>query len=628
MAYQSTFGGVQNVSRDPSGLLQLANVLKRDVTPALNEYTAYKGEKITEETTAEAELDAIATTAKDYKAYLASNPKVPKRSPFYESVFDSQKGKVAALAAGSAKIAAYNAWQTENKVDNPDYLDEDGAELSAWSTQYDAELLANLEDSSQYYKTSVLSGLAMYNQNISTSHGAATIKDKRDIFSNNLSTLTVASLNAVKIGDDEAANAEVILALRNNPDYQAGALAGITDLELNNAFTDDLLAYVDTITAKGDINADYDRAIAITKGFLAAEYTAADGTRTGAKPLNGENRAKVTEQLQSLLTEKESHDEIRIKEDSEANLVGAALLKNVEENVSFIIMGVDKAEGINAANPEQRRVIDATTRALQNQLIAYVKTNNLEDTFENIQKVATYSSELIAKFNDFQTKSTDITEFKAEADAVLGAGNFDFSIIDKMLVLQEIKDNNVKASYLNIPTDLKPKVVQYAVQRYNRGDGGPIQDMVDALNKKFPNATNKTERPWVINALYARLQRENPILENTTITELPPDVKQRLDEYSRGVTSELKQIDASKKEEDNASKKEEEEDNASTKEKEEKSSNAEKTISYLKNNTNDPDRTISFASIERYVKDGAAIVQLIKKYGETDWVDVYLEGGD
>ena len=47
MAYQSTFPGVNRVSKDPSGLLQLATILRRDVTPALNAYTDYKGEEIT-----------------------------------------------------------------------------------------------------------------------------------------------------------------------------------------------------------------------------------------------------------------------------------------------------------------------------------------------------------------------------------------------------------------------------------------------------------------------------------------------------------------------------------------------------------------------------------------------------
>ena len=133
MAYQSTFPGVNRVSKDPSGLLQLATILRRDVTPALNAYTDYKGKEITEKTDREAEIKARSTEAKSYATAVESGELDGTQSPYWQSVYDNVKGKNHGIQFSLSKQTKMNEWIQTNIAENPEWEDKDGSQFFRWS---------------------------------------------------------------------------------------------------------------------------------------------------------------------------------------------------------------------------------------------------------------------------------------------------------------------------------------------------------------------------------------------------------------------------------------------------------------------------------------------------------------
>jgi hypothetical protein len=194
MANQSTFGGVQNVSRDPSGLLQLADVLKRDVTPALNEYTAYKGEKITEETTAEAELKAASTEAIAYRDAVASGELDAEHSKYWIATYNNKKGTVYGNTVAMQKSAAYESWLKEKRTEDVNYADS-GDDYRQFSSNFDAEVFAKIPSEDRHFLKGVSTTLKQLDNNLFQKHLAGESVQRKEISKNLSSAILLADLN-------------------------------------------------------------------------------------------------------------------------------------------------------------------------------------------------------------------------------------------------------------------------------------------------------------------------------------------------------------------------------------------------------------------------------------------------
>ena len=300
MAYQSTYGGLQNVSRDPSGLLQLADTLRRDVTPALNEYVAYKSEKITEKTTNAAKIAARETDALTYKKAVESGDIDADKSPYYISVFNNQKGKAAGVQVQMEKQKAYSDWIEQKVNADPQWVDN-GSEYTMWSNQYDSKLFTDLApDADQFYKKGLDSMMFQINNNLSSSHIANTKTRRKEVLIETTSTNLDNGLNMLLKSDAPVTNDAFVDVILD----QTGNLlltGGVSRKDINSTIVIPTIEkFISTKTVVGSDNADFDGALQLWE--LANNYNV-----DGAMLFNAETRTAWNQLKETLISEQETH---------------------------------------------------------------------------------------------------------------------------------------------------------------------------------------------------------------------------------------------------------------------------------------------------------------------------------
>jgi hypothetical protein len=371
MAYQSTFPGVNRVSKDPSGLLQLATILRRDVTPALNAYTDYKGKEITEKTDREAEIKARSTEAKSYADAVSSGELDGTQSPYWQSIYDNVKGKNHGIQFSLNKQTKLNEWIQNNIQENPNWEDKTGEQYFAWSSKFDAEYFSEtLKNESSFFKKGLDGVVAQANANMGTSY-VSYIKDRQhSILKKNLENVIINGIDESiiittqvstdvegKKTDKGVTIGEALKTVLDTEGANAKLLAGLKGDEFNEIALAAIQSRIEEYAIKGDPNADYDAALALL------EWTKSYKRKNGSTLFNADTTKKWAELEQELYSEKESHE--KILDNNRKQLLQNEYIKDTKSNLGYRFTGGPMAISSDLSKEKSKIAEDAFSKLME-----------------------------------------------------------------------------------------------------------------------------------------------------------------------------------------------------------------------------------------------------------------------
>ena len=299
MGYQSTFKGRANVSQT-NELMQIADALRTSITPALNKYADYKGKEITKKTTDEAEITARETDAKSYAEAVKNKKLDGTQSPYWQSVFDNQKGKAYGIQYGIQKQNSLNEWLMSNKADDQDWLDKDGSQYMAWSQDYDIEYFqGNLAEESVFFKKGLDAYVTQTNMNLGSSYSSKMQSEQKAIMARNLDVILTESFYQLA----ETGSAEELYEAMNSEGANSTVIAGMSGGEFNAIALSSAQAAIESLTIKGDTNADYEKAFEIIEAVQSYKRD------NGSTLFNSETIQKWSSIEQTLYAEQEQHEQ-------------------------------------------------------------------------------------------------------------------------------------------------------------------------------------------------------------------------------------------------------------------------------------------------------------------------------
>ena len=363
MAYQSTFPGVTRVSKDPSGLLQLATILRRDVTPALNAYTEYKGKEITEKTDREAEIKARSTEAKSYAAAVESGELDGTQSPYWQSVYDNVKGKNHGIQYSLSKQTKLNEWIQTNISENPEWEDKDGSQFFAWSSKFDAEYFQKtLSKESSFFKKGLDGVVAQSNANLSTSYVSYIKERQHNMLKKNLENVIIDGINnSILIVDEKGDGSKLtgeLYRVLNTESTNAKLLAGLKGNEFNEIAIGAIQSRIEEYAVKGSPDADYEAALTLWKA--AKDYKRPNGSSL----FDAEGVKKWAELEQELYSEKEQHENILDQNRKEA--LQSEYIKDTKSNLGYRFTGGPMAISSDLSKEKAKIAEDAFSIIMEN----------------------------------------------------------------------------------------------------------------------------------------------------------------------------------------------------------------------------------------------------------------------
>ncbi len=370
MAYQSTFPGVNRVSKDPSGLLQLATILRRDVTPALNAYTDYKGKEITEKTDREAEIKARSTEAKSYATAVESGELDGTQSPYWQSVYDNVKGKNHGIQFSLSKQTKMNEWIQTNIAENPEWEDKDGSQFFKWSANFDSEYFnKNLSNESNFFKKGLDGIVAQSNANLGTSYVSYIKERQHTLLKTNLENVIIDSLEtSIVITDQNKDKGEMLAAefyrTLDTEGSNAKLLAGLKGNEFNQIALGAAQSLIEKYAIKGSPDADYKAAFAVLEAVKKYKR------KNGSTLFNAETSKKWAELEQELYTEQESHENILDQNRKEA--LQSTYIKETSSNLAYRFTGGPMAISTDLSKEKAKIAKDAFAILME----GYFQKNN------------------------------------------------------------------------------------------------------------------------------------------------------------------------------------------------------------------------------------------------------------
>lgn len=323
MAYQSTFKGRASVSQT-NELMQIADALRTSITPALNKYADYKGKEITKKTTDEAEIAARETDVKSYSEAVKNGTLDGTHSPYWQSVFDNAKGKAYGIQYGMQKQNSLNDWINTNKSEDENWVDKDGGQYMAWSSDYDSEYFnEHLETESVFFKKGLDAYVSQTNANLGNSYASQMQTAQKEVMMRNLSTIVTEGFDQFSMSGDATELYEAIDTEGGN----ATMLAGITGSEFNGLVLTTAFGAISELAVKGDPDADYDKALTIIEAVKSYKRD------NGSTLFNAESTKTFADFEQQIRSEMEGHEVLMDRRDieimqldwikSQSSLVGA-----------------------------------------------------------------------------------------------------------------------------------------------------------------------------------------------------------------------------------------------------------------------------------------------------------------
>ena len=369
MAYQSTFPGVNRVSKDPSGLLQLATILRRDVTPALNAYTDYKGKEITEKTDREAEIKARSTEAKSYATAVESGELDGTQSPYWQSVYDNVKGKNHGIQFSLSKQTKMNEWIQTNIAENPEWEDKDGSQFFAWSSKFDAEYFEkNLGKESNFFKKGLNGIVAQSNANLGTSYVSYIKERQHTLLKKNLENVIIDSFeNSIYVESEERSQlgtkkdekfyTSEIYRVLDTEGSNAKLLAGLKGNEFNEIALGAAQSLIEKYAIKGSPDANYRKAFAVLEAVKNYKR------KNGSTLFNAETTKKWAELEQELYSEQESHE--KIMDQNRKELLQVDYIKTTSTNLGYRFTGGPMALSSDLSKEKSKIAKDAFAQIME-----------------------------------------------------------------------------------------------------------------------------------------------------------------------------------------------------------------------------------------------------------------------
>ena len=310
MAYQSTYFGFSPETKT-NNLLLIAKALRSDLNPALEQYAQQVGKEITEETDREALIKARSTEARSYAKAVENGEIDGTQSPYWQSVYDNAKGKAHGIEYSTLKQNSLNDWVLENKQMDPDWVDKDGSKYQEWSASYDAEYFSDaLEGESNFFLKGLDQSIQGTNINLAANFYSSQQKAQKEILNKNM---TVIFENAIEQTFNQPPRTDAFQPLVSTEDMfdtlmtegdNAKYLAGLTGDEINTLGINAFKSVASKYAIVGDENADFDKAISILD--IAEKFKRDNGSTL----FNAESKADFSDFRQSLIAEKERHENL------------------------------------------------------------------------------------------------------------------------------------------------------------------------------------------------------------------------------------------------------------------------------------------------------------------------------
>jgi len=415
--YQSGFIGSQTVSRDSEAkaLVDGLNTFAR----GFDTFAKVKGDKITKETTEDAEKAARLDNLKSYQDGVDSGQIDATKSEFWISVYDNVKGQNAGAEFKTKKALAYNEWWAENAEND----DLDGSAYSAWSADFDSQYIEANKNQSSFFLKGLDGYIRATNQQMAGSYASSNALKLKTKGKNNL----IQALESV-VGTDEVTTKIAELDVKTN-------LSRFLDKEeFNGAVIQAYKNKIARLALKGDPSADYDTALNLVDELISFKRA------NGSKIVSGKSVEELNNLKQTLETEEIQH-QMAMKKVSDTVVVQDWYKQEervLAKKAGFdFVTGIGEQDGLERANlakDEYSKRVKAWMKINSDQPVEYQKAFLSELKTDLINKYEDKDIQTLTMYNS-RTNNFNIRRERAEVEAAIA------------LIIQDPNDPSLMEDY-------------------------------------------------------------------------------------------------------------------------------------------------------------------------------------
>ena len=367
--YQSGFIGSRDVSRDSeaAALVDGLNTFAR----GFDTFAKAKGEKITKQTTAEAEKTARLDNLKSYQDGVDSGELDGTQSEFWISVYDNIKGQSAGAEFQTSKAIAYNEFWSEN-VENDDY---DGSLYQSWSSEFDSKYIEANKDQSNFYLKGLEGFIKGTNANLGASYATSNAQKLKTKGKQGVIEVLEAVIGQ---GDVKAKIAEL--------DVKTNLSRFLTKDEFNGSVIQAYKNKIAALSIKGDPSSDYDTALDLVDELISFERA------NGSKIVTGANIEAINELKQKITVESIQHQGTlnKISGDNEVADWYA------QEEKTLVLSFWDPLKG--KGGTEGKEISDKAKDEYEQRSREWLKLNDDASLFERKQYLVELRQDLVNKY--------------------------------------------------------------------------------------------------------------------------------------------------------------------------------------------------------------------------------------
>jgi len=377
--YQSGFIGSRDVSRDSEAqaLVDGLNTFAR----GFNTFAKAKGDKITKQTTAEAEKTARLDNLKSYQDGVDSGKLDGTESEFWISVYDNVKGQNAGAEFQTSKAIAYNEWWAEN-VENDDY---DGSLFQAWSSEFDSKYMEANKDQSNFYLKGVEGFIKGTNANLGASYATSNAQKLK----------TKGKQNVIKVIEGVIGQGDVKTKIAEL-DVKTNLSRFLTKDEFNASVIQAYKNKIAALTIKGDPSSDYDTAIDLVDQLI--DFKRANGS----KIVTGANIEAINELKQKITLESITHESVLDKVSNDNKISDFY----VQEEKTLVLSFWDPLKG--KGGTEGKEISDRAKDEYEQRSREWLKLNDDADPLDKKQYLIELRQDLVNKYETAAIKNVSL----------------------------------------------------------------------------------------------------------------------------------------------------------------------------------------------------------------------------
>jgi hypothetical protein len=377
--YQSGFIGSRDVSRDSEAqaLVDGLNTFAR----GFNTFAKAKGDKITKQTTAEAEKTARLDNLKSYQDGVDSGKLDGTQSEFWISVYDNVKGQNAGAEFQTSKAIAYNEWWAEN-VENDDY---DGSLFQAWSSDFDSKYMEANKDQSNFYLKGVEGFIKGTNANLGASYATSNAQKLK----------TKGKQNVIKVIEGVIGQGDVKTKIAEL-DVKTNLSRFLTKDEFNASVIQAYKNKIAALTIKGDPSSDYDTAIDLVDQLI--DFKRANGS----KIVTGANIEAINELKQKITLESITHESVLDKVSNDNKISDFY----VQEEKTLVLSFWDPLKG--KGGTEGKEISDRAKDEYEQRSREWLKLNDDADPLDKKQYLIELRQDLVNKYETAAIKNVSL----------------------------------------------------------------------------------------------------------------------------------------------------------------------------------------------------------------------------